>query len=130
MWAGGRWATTGVVVRSAFLSAHQATVKRFLAGLVDSVTSIRSNPAAAQVTANRQLATLSGGKALPAGVLASSFRNVAYTTDPLASTYATQARHAEQVGLLRDPGPLGPMFDLRPLDAVLDAKGQQEVEGP
>ena len=55
LWPGGQWVTTNVLVRTAFLKAHPATVKRFLTGLVDAIAYIKANPADAQAAANAQL---------------------------------------------------------------------------
>lgn len=130
LWPKGQWTTTDVVVRSAFLKAHPATVQRFLTGLVDTLASMRSDPAGAQAATNKQLASLQGGKPLAASVLSSAFGRLAFTADPLYSTFATQVSDGEKVGLLKNPGPLPPLFDLKPLNTVLHAKGQLEVKGP
>ncbi len=44
LWPGGKWATTNVVVRTAFLQQHPATVQRFLQGLVDTLKYIQTQP--------------------------------------------------------------------------------------
>jgi NitT/TauT family transport system substrate-binding protein len=129
LWPKGQWATTNVVVRTAFLKAHPTTVSNFLKGLVDTLAYMKANPAAAQAAANKQLATLEGGKPLTASVLKSSWSSLTFTANPLASTLATQVAHGEAVGLLKNPGPLAPIFTLGPLNAVLKAKGQPAVAG-
>ena len=63
LWPGGKWATTNVVVRTAFLQAHPATVQRFLQGLVDTLKYIQANPAAAQAAFNNQLRQPAGRQA-------------------------------------------------------------------
>jgi NitT/TauT family transport system substrate-binding protein len=108
LWAGGKWATTNVVVRTAYLKAHPATVSAFLKGLVD---------------------TLAFMKAHKSSVLDASWDNITFTDDPLASTLAEQVKHGEAVGLLKNPGNLTPIFTLGPLDAVLKKVGQAPVKG-
>jgi NitT/TauT family transport system substrate-binding protein len=129
LWPKGQWATTNVVVRTAFLQAHPTTVSDFLKGLVDTLAYIKANPAAAQAAANKQLATLEGGKPLTASVLKSSWSALTFTDDPLASTLSTQVAHGEAVGLIKNPGPLAPIYTLGPLNAILKAKGQPAVAG-
>jgi NitT/TauT family transport system substrate-binding protein len=129
LWANGQWATTNVVVRTAFLKAHPATVSRFLQGLVNTLAFMKSNKSAAEAAANKQLASLSGGKPLSASVLAASWKNITFTDDPLASTLETQVKHGEAVGLLKNPGNLAPIYDLAPLNAILSKAGQPQVKG-
>jgi NitT/TauT family transport system substrate-binding protein len=129
LWPGGKWATTNVVVRTAFLQQHPATVKRFLQGLVDTITYIQTQPAAAQTSFNKQLATLQGGKALSSSLLVKAWADLSFTADPLASTLQTQVAHAVAVGLLKQPQNLAAIYDLAPLDQVLSAAGQPQVAG-
>jgi NitT/TauT family transport system substrate-binding protein len=129
LWPNGQWATTSVVVRTAFLDAHPNTVKEFLTGVVDTLSYIKANPAAAQTAANAQLATLEGGKPLTASILAAAWKNVDFTDDPLASTIQTQVANGVAVGLLKSVSNLSSIFDLAPLNAVLSAKGQSPVSG-
>ena len=129
LWPGGKWATTNVVVRTAFLQQHPATVQRFLQGLVDSVKYIQANPATAQSTFNTQYASLEGGKPLAPSVLTQAWSDLTFTVDPLASTMQTQVDHAEAVGLLKAPSNLAGIFDLTPLNAVLAADGEAKVAG-
>lgn len=124
LWPGGVFVTTDVLVRTAFLKAHPATVKRFLAGVVDTIAYIKSNPTAAATSANTQLTTL--GAPLKPTVLTSAFANITFTADPLASTLQTEAAHAESVGLLKSPD-LNGIFDLTLLNQVLQSKGRPLV---
>jgi NitT/TauT family transport system substrate-binding protein len=129
LWPNGQWATTNVVVRTAFLQAHPQTVSRFLKGLVDTLSYIKANPAGAQAAANTQLASATGGKALKASILSSAWSQLTFTADPLASTLQTQVNHAVAVGLLKAPSNLAAIFDLGPLNQVLTAAGQPTVSG-
>lgn len=124
LWPGGKFVTTDVLVRTAFLQAHPATVKRFLTGVVDTIQYIQSNPTAAATAASVQLTTL--GSPLKPSVLTAAFANLAFTADPLASTLETEAAHAEAVGLLSAPK-LDGIFDLTLLNQVLQSKGLPEV---
>ncbi len=126
LWPGGQFSTTAVIVRTAFLSQHPATVQRFLTGLVDTLSAIRSDPAAAQSASNAQLKKLTS-KALSPSVLAAAWSDLSFTLDPLEASIQTQTDHAVAVGLLKDPGSLTGLFNLGPLNAVLSAKGQPTV---
>ena len=123
----GKWATTNVVVRTAFLQQHPATVQRFLQGLVDTLTYIQAQPAAAQAAFNTQLASLQGGKPLSSKVLSAAWKNLTFTADPLASTLQTQVDHGVAVGLLKPPSNLAGIYDLTLLNQVLAAEGQPQV---
>jgi len=127
LWPGGKWATTNVVVRTAFLKAHPATVSRFLKGLVDTLAYMKAHPAAAQAAANKQLATLQGGKPLKSSVLKKAWSSILFTDDPIASSLPKLVAHGEAVGLLKSPGSLNGIDTLGPLNTVLKAKGEPTV---
>jgi NitT/TauT family transport system substrate-binding protein len=129
LWPNGQWATTNVVVRTAFLKAHPATVTDFLKGLVDTLAFMKAHKAEAEADANKQLATIEGGKPLKTSILDAAWDNITFTDDPLASTLQTQVAHGEAVGLLKNPGNLAPIYTLGPLNAVLAADGQTAVKG-
>ncbi len=130
LWPGGKWATTNVVVRTAFLKAHPDVVQRFLTGLRDTLSYMQANPQAAQAAANSELGSLQGGKTLSASVLSHAWGNLTFTADPLAATLQTQVNNGIAVGLLKNPGNLAPIYDLGPLNTSLKAKGQPAVSGP
>ena len=129
LWPGGKWATTNVVVRTAFLQQHPTTVQHFLQGLVDTLKYIQSDPTGAQTAFNQQLAGLQGGKPLSSKVLTHAWSNLTFTADPLASTLQTQVNHAVAVGLLKPPSNLAGIYQLNSLNAVLAAAGQAQVSG-
>jgi NitT/TauT family transport system substrate-binding protein len=129
LWPGGKWATTNVAVRTAFLQQHAATVQRFLQGLVETINYLHSQPAAAQAAFNTQLASLQGGKALSSRVLVPAWSRLLFTVDPLASTLQTQVAHGVAVGLLKTPHNLPGIYDLAPLNNVLAAGGKYRVAG-
>ena len=129
LWPHGKWATTNLVVRTAFLKAHPSVVSRFLKGLTNTLTFMKANKATAEADANKQLSSIAGGKALTTSVLHAAWDNITFTDDPLASTLATQVKHGEAVGLLKNPGSLAPVYDLTPLNTILSKAGQPKVSG-
>lgn len=129
LWPGGSWATTNVVVRTAFLQQHPATVQRFLRGLVDTLDFMNASPVVAENAFNQEIATLQGGKSFSSSLLAAAWNRLKFTDDPLASTLATQVQHGVAVGLLKQPSNLAAIYNLAPLNRVLKAAGKQQVSG-
>jgi NitT/TauT family transport system substrate-binding protein len=128
LWPGGKWATTNVVVRTAFLRSHPAAVRHFLEGLTDTLSFMQSHTAAAEQAANAQLAGLTS-KSLPPNVLDAAWHDQTFTVDPLATTLKVQVAHAVAVGLLKPPSDLASIFRLAPLNDVLRARGHGAVVG-
>ena len=87
---------------------------------------IKNNTSAAETAANDQLTSLLG-KGLKPSVLAASFKEITFTNDPIASSLAADAKHAEGVGLLQPVSNLPGIYDLAPLNAVLKAAGEPQV---
>jgi NitT/TauT family transport system substrate-binding protein len=129
LWPSGEWATTNVVVRTAFLRAHPATVKRFLKGLIDTLSYMQSNPTSAQDAFDRQLASLQGGKSLSSSILTAAWARLKFTADPFAATLQTQVAHGVAVGLLKQPSGLAGIYSLGALNSVLTAANQKPVNG-
>jgi NitT/TauT family transport system substrate-binding protein len=127
LWGGGKFLTTAVIVRTAFLNDHPDVVKNFLKGHVDAINYINANPAAAQQAANQAIAQLTG-KALSSQVVAAAWQNMTFTWDPLAATFQQEAENAQAVGLLKDTNLKG-LVDVAVLNQVLKASGKQAVSG-
>jgi sulfonate transport system substrate-binding protein len=125
LWPNGQFVTTHLIVKQEFLKKYPETVKKLLQGHIAAEKAISTDSAAAQKAANEQLAALSG-KPLKDDVLASAFKNLTFTNDPIASSLYTSAQHAQDVGLLK-PVDLKGIYDLGPLNALLKADGQPEV---
>jgi NitT/TauT family transport system substrate-binding protein len=125
LWPGGKFVTTELVVTQSFLKAHASVVSNLLKGQVESVKYINANTSAAETSANAELTTLLG-KGLKSSALAASFKEITFTNDPIASSLATDAKHAVAVGLLQ-PVNLNGIYDLSPLNTVLKANGEPQV---
>ncbi len=125
LWPSGQFATTLLVVRTAFAQQHPDAVAKLLKGQVDATDYINKQPAAAQAAANAELAALTG-KGLKPNVVSSAFKEITFTDDPVASSLSAGAQHAEKVGLLK-PVNLNGIFDLGPLNNALSAAGEQTV---
>jgi NitT/TauT family transport system substrate-binding protein len=127
LWPGGRYVTTHLVVATKFLSAHPDVVKRLLEGQVAANAFVNANPAEAQKLANDQIEKLTQ-KRLSEALIAASWKNLAFTNDPIASSLQTSANAATDVGLL-DKVDLKHIYDLTLLNEVLKAAGEAPVSG-
>src|SRR5882757_5023866 len=125
LWPGGKFVTTNLVVSQAFLAAHAGVVSNLLKGQIQANDYIKNDTSAAETAANAELTTLLG-KGLKASALAESFKEITFTNDPIASSLATDAKHAVAVGLLK-PVNLNGIYDLGPLNALLKANGEPQV---
>src|SRR5690242_894119 len=125
LWPGGKFVTTNLVVTQSFLKAHPSTVNGLLKGQIEANSYINSNGRAAASVANTELAKLLG-KGLKPNVLSTALPYITFTNDPVASSLATDAQHAVSVGLLK-PVNLNGIYDLGPLNKLLQANGQSQV---
>ncbi|MGW4941659.1 ABC transporter substrate-binding protein [Actinoplanes sp. NPDC004185] len=125
LWPNGQFVTTHLIVKQEFLKKYPETVKKLLQGHLAAEKLIATDNAGAQKAANEQLGALSG-KPLKDEILASAFKNLTFTNDPVASSLYTSAQHAQDVGLLK-PVDLKGIYDLGPLNELLKADGQPAV---
>lgn len=125
LWPNGQFVTTHLIVAQKFLKAHPDVVEKLIAGLVDSIDSIKKDPAAAQKSTNDGIDKATG-KPLADKVISASWTNLDFTVDPIASSLSTSAKAAESVGLL-DAVDLKGIYDLSLLNKVLAAKGQPAI---
>lgn len=125
LWPGGRFATTELVVNSAYLSAHPSTVAELVAANRDSVGWLNANPATAASVINAAL-TRDTGKPLEPGVIDRALAHVHFSVDPLAGTVRTLLAHSVAVGV-GTAGSLSGLFDLTPLNRALRAAGTPTV---
>ncbi|MDP1879298.1 MAG: ABC transporter substrate-binding protein [Actinomycetota bacterium] len=135
LWPEGRFVTTNIIVRTAFLDQHPDIVMAVLEGHLAALDAIASDPAGAKAAVNASLQGLTGS-ALEQDVLDQAWSQVEFTADPLPATLVASADHAVAVGLL-DPGEIesaggipGTLYDLTAIDAVLQAAGKPAVSAP
>ena len=127
LWPEGRYVTTHIIVRTAFLDEYPGTVKAILEGHQSALGFIESDPEQARKDTNAQIEALTD-KPLPEDVLAAAWENLTFTDDPIASSLEQSAKDAEEVGLL-DPVDLEGIYDLSILNSLLVAADQPEVDG-
>ncbi len=126
LWPDGQFVTTDVVVRTEFLMAHPDVVEAFLLANTQAVEFMKSNPKRAQGDFNAGLKALTGS-GVDEVLLASAWKNIVFTVDPLKATLVESAAHAVQVGLLDQEkidaaGGFDPLYDLSLLNKVLAAQ--------
>jgi NitT/TauT family transport system substrate-binding protein len=117
LWPGGRFVTTNLIVSTAFLTEHPATVEALLRGQVEADRQINADKAKAQTVVNAELKKLTG-KSLQPAVIARAFAQIEITEDPVASSLKTAADHAAAIGLTKGADVKG-IYDLRLLGTVL-----------
>lgn len=127
LWPGGKFLTTNLLVSSGYLQAHPDVVKKLVKANVEAIQSINHHSSTAAATANSELAKL-GGKALPADVLASAWKEMTFTWDPLASSLQKNAQETHSLGALKDdPGTILNVYKLDDLNEVLQSMGLSTV---
>ncbi len=126
LWPGGRFPTTLLAVRPDFLTAHPETVRALLQGQLDAEAFIASDPAKAQADVGAVIKTVAG-KELSPTIIASAWKNLEFTNDPVSSALLEGARHATAVGILATEPSLDGMVDLTLLNEVLAAAGKPTV---
>jgi NitT/TauT family transport system substrate-binding protein len=127
LWPEGRYVTTHLVVRTAFLEEHPDVVKGIIEGLAAAIDLIESDPDEAKSLTNQGIEAVTD-KPLGQAVLDASWKNLVFTLDPIASSLAKSAQDAEDVGLL-GPVELEGIYDLSLLNEVLVDRAEDEVEG-
>jgi NitT/TauT family transport system substrate-binding protein len=128
LWPDGKFVTTHLIVATEFLNAHPDVVKGLLEGQVAANQFVNENGDEAQHVVASAIGELTGSELDPA-ILAASWENLTFTDDPIASSLAVSAQHAEDVGLL-DPVDLDGIYDLTLLNEVLSGQGMEEISQP
>ncbi|MFJ7074230.1 aliphatic sulfonate ABC transporter substrate-binding protein [Streptomyces sp. NPDC098781] len=126
LWPDKKFVITNIIVSQSFLKEHPDVVEAVLRGSVKTNEWINADPDKAKASANKALEELSG-KALPADVIDPAWKSITFLDDPLAATLDTEAEHAVKAGLLEQPDLKG-IYDLAPLNKVLKAEGEPEVD--
>jgi NitT/TauT family transport system substrate-binding protein len=127
LWPNGEFVTTHLLVSTEFLEKNPELVSRFLEGLVDAVEFTNEHPEEAQQYVNDGIAEVTGNSVDPV-ILAKSWENLTFTWDPVASSLVGSKDAAVAAGLLEDVD-LDGIYVLEPLNAVLEGRGLDPVEG-
>jgi NitT/TauT family transport system substrate-binding protein len=128
LWPNGEYVTTHLVVTPTFLKEHPDVVKALLTGVVAATDFVNEQPAEAQALVNEGIKDVTQ-KGLSDAVLAAAWPNLTFTVDPIASSLATSAAEATELGLL-DKTDLTGIYDLTLLNEVLKEAGKPEIAVP
>ena len=124
-WPEGRFVTTHLVVRTAYLRAHPQEVSALLRGHVDATSFLNAHPEDAKRVVSDAIGRLTG-KPLPSKVLDAAWPNLSFTDDPVASSLRTAASDAHRLGFIPSADITG-IYDLSLLNSVRREGGREEV---
>ena len=125
LWPDGEFTTTHLIVRTEFLEEYPETVAALLRGHVAAVELATGDAAAAKTAVNAGLEA-AGGKPLSAEVLDRAWTELTVTYDPIASALKQSAENGVAAGTTEETD-LDGIYDLRPLNAILDDQGLDTV---
>ncbi len=119
LWPGGKFATTVVIVRKAFLDQQPELVRRWLKAHVEVTRWVNEHPQEARGIVQAEIARLTGAK-LDDQTMAGAYSKLSVSYEPLTDTVRTAADRAFALGFLGSAKPnLDTLFDFVPLDQVL-----------
>jgi NitT/TauT family transport system substrate-binding protein len=119
--------TTVIIVRTEYLEQYPTTVEAFLRGQIKAVQWAEENPDEAKAAINEELTTISGAP-LADAVIDRAFENIQLTFDPSAANFPQLADDAVTAEVADAAVDLAGLFDLRPLNAALEAAGLDSVD--
>jgi NitT/TauT family transport system substrate-binding protein len=125
LWPSGQFATTNLVVNTAYLQAHPQTVAKLLDAQIATNKWILANPAAAQTLISGAIKKLTGST-IKSAEITRAWGEESVTNDPLTSSLQTSLNHAVAVGLLKNTSLTG-IFDLTLLNQELTKAGETTV---
>ncbi|HEU5474778.1 MAG TPA: ABC transporter substrate-binding protein [Actinophytocola sp.] len=127
LWPGGKFPTTVLIVRTAYLKDHPQTVQALLRGLVASIDFAGASKTEAQAAVNKQLKELTG-KELSGPVTERAWANIELTLDPAAGQFPQLAKDAVTAGVAKEAASVAGFADLSALNTVLKQLGKSEVD--
>lgn len=125
LWPDGAFPTTVLLVRKDFLDTYPTSVAALVTGNLDAIAWITDNPATVGTEINAKL-TADTGKGLSDAVLARALKNVTFSADPHADTFQKLVEGGIAAGTQKK-GSIEGLFDLRALNAALQARGETAV---
>ena len=104
LWPDGRFVTTHLIVATQFLEDHPDVVKRLIEGHVAATAFTNEDPEAAQEVVIAAIEELSGSQLSP-DTVATAWKNLEFTVDPIAASLETSAQHAIELRAPRERRP-------------------------
>lgn len=132
LWPGGRYVTTHLIVRKAFLDQHPDVVRELIRANMLATDFANEKPDEAQALVAQGIEAITGSS-IPPGTLRATWPNLLFTVDPIASSLQQSAEDAARLGFLPDFDPatsLDGIYDLALLNDVLREAGRPEVSLP
>jgi NitT/TauT family transport system substrate-binding protein len=125
LWPAGKYVTTQLVVRTAFLQQHPDVIENLLKGQVEANEFVNANAAQAKQIVGTGIEKLTG-KALKPAVLDRAWANLTFTDDPIASSLRQSAAASLALGFIKSSD-LANIYDLTLLNKILVAQGKQAI---
>jgi len=125
LWPQGRFVTTNLVVNTQYLAAHPDIISHLLTGLSSAIDLTKSDPAQAEQLVSKGIGTATG-KALAISLVASSFSNITFTLDPIASSLRKDAEAAKELGFIKSTD-ISNIYDLTLLNKLLAQQGKPTI---
>jgi NitT/TauT family transport system substrate-binding protein len=125
LWPGGQYVTTHLIVSTKFLDERPDVVLRLLKGQVAANDFVHEQPTVAQRIVSQAISKYTSAPA-DLALVASTWKNLEFTNDPIATSLAKSAKDAESVGLLQ-PVKLNGIYDLKLLNKALKQAGEPPV---
>jgi NitT/TauT family transport system substrate-binding protein len=127
LWPGGDFATTMVVVRTAYLQRNPDVVENFLRAHVETTQWINSHPDEAKRLVNEGIRDVSGASLAPETIDA-AWANQKVTYDPVTASLRKSVDDAFRLGFLGAKlTDMGQLYALGPLNKVLVEMGLRTV---
>jgi len=125
LWPNGRYPSTVLAVRTAYLTAHPDVVSNLLVGQV-AANDLVSKPSAQIESEAIGAIKSASGTSIPPAVSDLAWLHVSFTNDPMAAAIATDAAHAAALGQIPSAS-IGGIFALTQLNDILKAAGEPQV---
>jgi NitT/TauT family transport system substrate-binding protein len=129
LWPKGQFVTTVLLVRKAWADANPVLLNDLIEGQVQANDYIHQNSTAAEKVVGDWLASYSQST-IPQATLDEAWSNMTFTDDPIANSFIANEKHAVAVGLLKPVSNLSDIFELNPLNKLLQADNEPTVAGP
>lgn len=128
LWPNGEFVTTQLLVNTTYLQAHPEVVRKLVESNVEAINLINSDPDEAKRIAQTELVK-SGAPSLDQSVVDAAWQKLTFTWDPIVSSQLQDARDAYALGALEEkPTNLTAIYQLEPLNEILQQKGEKTVE--
>jgi NitT/TauT family transport system substrate-binding protein len=115
-----------LAVTGTYLTAHPAAIAGLLKGQLQADTFLTTSPVSAQAAFQQKLAQADNAP-LPPRVLAASFAQVTFTSNPEEPDIRAEAQQAITAGLIKPVTNWTAIFNLSELNSLLRSAGRQPI---